>query len=404
MIDCMNRRSLLKLGAGLTGLAMVPGCAHTNRVDLSSLPQPALPVLPSYQPHVASYWVPRGQHHDSYPQFKRMVEAITDFSWLSRGDRVFLKLTLNSPRPYPATTDPWLVWAMVNLLREKGAGVIEVGDQSGMEHVYQSPDKTRGSSRECCSRAGILAAIESVGATPVFFEEQGYDAFRPTNPPGDHHWPEPPWIPSHLDQVDHIVYLPRVASHALADSTLGFKISVGWLRCDSRFVFHKGGESFSAMYQEVNDVPEIASRLRLVVSSGAEVLTTIGPDMGYVARPDHGLMMASTDLLAHELLAYAWLTYNRFFNTFPTARSFDHTVADMRSGLHKLFMSFVGTREQHAGVTPIPGFRPGRVRSHPAVVNTMQRMGGSPASIQWEQLDAAPDAKVAAFLADQLTG
>ena len=403
MTYCTDRRTLLKLGATLAGAALCPGCAHTGKATVTATVDPTtLAPITGYQPHVSSYWTAHANRDQSYDQFRKVVESATDFSWLSRGDRVFLKISINSGNPYPATTDPWLVGAMVRLLQEKGAGVISVGDQSGMEHVYQSESRLRGSSRECCDHAGILSAIDAVGATPVFFEEAGYDAFRPTNPPGAHHWPEPLWIPTYLDQVDHIVYLPRVSAHAMADATLGFKIAVGWLRDDSRFTFHRGGADFAAMYEEINDVPEIADKLRLVVSTGTQVLSTIGPDFGHVARPGLGLVMASTDLLAHEQLAYAWLLYNRFYETRPSARSLDHTVADMRSPVHKLFMSFVGTREQHGGMTALPDFRPGLVAAHPAMTNHMQRRGGRPEALHWDRLNAHPDGEITEFLRSQL--
>ncbi|HNR51348.1 MAG TPA: DUF362 domain-containing protein, partial [Deltaproteobacteria bacterium] len=59
------------------------------------------------------------------------AEAATDFSWLSRGDAVFIKPVVNSGNPYPATTSPIAVAAMIELLREKGAGRVVVGDMSG---------------------------------------------------------------------------------------------------------------------------------------------------------------------------------------------------------------------------------------------------------------------------------
>lgn len=78
-------------------------------------------------------WVVKGEHENSYELVKKTVEAATDFSCLSRGDRVLIKMALNSGNPYPATTDPWSVKCMVKLLKEKGAGKILVGDQSGFD-------------------------------------------------------------------------------------------------------------------------------------------------------------------------------------------------------------------------------------------------------------------------------
>jgi hypothetical protein len=60
------------------------------------------------------------------------AEGATDFAWLSRGDAVFIKPALNSGHPYPATTSPIALGAMVELLKEKGAGRVIVGDMSGL--------------------------------------------------------------------------------------------------------------------------------------------------------------------------------------------------------------------------------------------------------------------------------
>jgi hypothetical protein len=92
---------------------------------------------------------------------------------------VFIKLSLNSANPYPATTDPWSLAFMLRLLREKGAGRIMAGDSSGVESVHWTREHQKGSSRECCKNAGILDIIVQNGAEPVFFEEAGYDTFIP---------------------------------------------------------------------------------------------------------------------------------------------------------------------------------------------------------------------------------
>ncbi len=399
----MHRRHFLQLGAGAAGAAMLPGCAHLATRAAAVDPGPAVAVDPGYLPHVASSWIPRGTLDDA--ALRAVVEAATDFSWLSRGDRVLIKLALNSGNTFPATSDPWSLQALIRLLKDKGAGTVYAGDQSGMASVYVGKDKRRGSSRTIAQRAGLLTAITDAGGEPVFFDELGYDAFIQAPPDGDHHWPEGPWVPAFVEQVDHIVYLARVSAHALADCTLGLKLSVGWLRDDSRFVFHKGGANFCAMYSQVNEVAPIASRLRLVVSSGREVLSTIGPDVGAIARPDQGLVFASEDLLAHELLSYAWLRHARHHDTGHGAHSIDATVADNRSGFNRLLMRFAGTHEERSGViADIPPFRPGNIADHPAIRDFARRRGGAPAGIHWESTNAHPDPLVTAALGSAIGG
>jgi len=331
------------------------------------------------------------------------VEATTDCSWLSKGDRVFIKIALNSGKSYPATTDPWSVHCMVNLLKEKGAGKILVGDQGGFGTVQWTKDRQEGSSRQLAKTAGILQIIEESGAEPCFFEEYGWDAYRPAIPDGENHWKKPLMIPAILDEVDHVVYLPRVSSHILAGNTLGFKLSVGFLRSDSRGEFHRGGKHFYAMYEEINHVPQIAKKLRLAVSSGRSVLTLVGPNDGPIAKPDYGLVLASNDLLAHEMLAYAWLQWNRQFETSSFAHMTMGSHTKSRSRYNKLFSDRMWPDENGLITSPIDYFEPGKLYNHPAIVNHLKRMGGLPRSIAVEEINKQEDSSVIDYLKRQLT-
>lgn len=357
----INRREFLSLTAGMGVAAACPsllaGCGDPS----DSRPLPSL--QPSFHGHgVSSAWIDNGDPESQDDLFRAAVEAATDFSWLSRGDRVLLKLALNSGNPFPATTDPWALRCMVRILQERGAGEILAGDQSGVEHVFHAPTWGWGASRECCRTAGLLDVIEACGATPCFFEERGYDAYRQTLPPAPHHWDEPMNVTTALDDVDHIIHMPRVGAHIMAGRTLAMKIVVGFLRDDSRVFFHVNFGTFQEMYEEINHVPEIASKVRLAVTSGRAVMTTGGPDQGEVLWPDHGLVLASEDLLAHDLLAAAWLEATRT-----------------------------------AGA-------PEDIRAHPAIVNWAERIGGMPESIRWSRINEHPDASVTVRMENLLRG
>jgi uncharacterized protein (DUF362 family) len=354
----MSRREFLSWTAGV-GVAATCPSVLTGCGGSSSAPLPRN-ESGRYEHRVSSAWIPRGEQANSYGLFKAAVEAATDFSWLAGGDKVFLKLSLNSGNPYPATTDPWALECMVRLLRERGAGEIVAGDQSGVEHVFHTPDGGRGSSRECCRTAGLLAVMDEYQVTPCFFEERGYDAYRATVPSGSHHWTEPIQITTAMDEMDHIIHLPRVANHFLAGKTFGIKVAIGFLRDDSRMFFHMNFGRFQEMYEEINHVPEIESKLRLTVTSGTAVMTTAGPDQGTVVWPGHGLVFASEDLLAHDLLAAAWLEANRM------------------------------------GEDPVD------IYSHPAIGNWLARIGGVPEGIEWSRINENPDPSITAFMQNLL--
>ncbi|HWT79230.1 MAG TPA: DUF362 domain-containing protein, partial [Candidatus Methylomirabilis sp.] len=359
-----------------------------------------LPVLPGYTPRLTGYWVPKGEHEKSFALAKKMVEATTDFSWLSRGDRVLVKLALNSGYPYPRTTDPWLLDAMLKMLREKGARIV-VGDSGGCGNVRWAPSEKRGSTRELAEKAGLLAVITQNGATPVFFEEQEYDTFLETFPTGDHHWKKPMRITSTVEEVDHIIYVPRISSHVLADFTAGLKVGVGFLREDSRLTLHESAGDYAPMFEEINHVPEIEPKLRLVVSSGRMIPTLVGPDMGPVATPDHGLYMASTDLLAHDLLAYAWIKWAREFMTSPEEHAKDGAVMKNPNARNNAFLKNSWKLPQSTVIPDLAYFQAGdtgTIYDHPAMVNFMRREGGRPEKIQFEQLSLNPDAAVVEYL------
>jgi uncharacterized protein (DUF362 family) len=397
-----TRREFLLGAAGLALATVLPACSQTTKTAQIQTAEPEISSVTDRELGVSCSWVAKGEHENAYGLFKKTVEAATDFAWLSKGDRVLIKIALNSGNPYPATTDPWSVHSMVKLLTERGAGKILVGDQSGFGTVQWTKDRKEGSSRQLAKTAGLLKVIGESDAEPCFFEEYGWDAYRPTSPDGKHHWKRPIMVPTKLDEVDHIIYLPRVSSHILAGKTLGLKLAVGFLRSDSRGEFHRGGKQFYAMYEEINHIPPIASKLRLIVSSGRSVLTLVGPNEGPTAKPDYGLIMASDDLLAHEMLAYAWLQWNRQFETSSISNMMMGRLTKSRSGFNKRFSDRMWPDKDGRETAAIDYFEPGNLYNHPAIVNYLRRMGGRPRSIAVEELNNQPDSSVMDYLKRQL--
>ena len=183
---------------------------------------------------------------------------------------------------------------------------------------------------------------------------------------------------------------------------MGFKLAVGFLRSDSRGDFHKGGKHFYAMYEEINHVQPIASKLRLTVSSGRSVLTLVGPNEGPTAKPDHGLVLASEDLLAHEMLAYAWLQWNRQFETSSITRMTMGRPTKSRSRYNKRFSDRMWPDKDGRETPAIDYFEPGYLYNHPDVVNHLKRMGGRPRRIAVEEINNHPDSSVVDYLKKQL--
>lgn len=237
--------------------------------------------------------------------------AATDMGWLSRGDTVLIKPACNSGNRYPATTDPIALRAMIGLLRERGAGRVIVADMAGVQSVRFSKDGLTGSTRALMERSGIARATRDAGGGIHAFEEAGWDGFVADRPAAPGAWRDEIALPAILGEVDHVVLMPRCARHVLAGSTLGLKAAVGWWRHDSRLEYHRDAATFSEKTADANTVPAIAEKLRLTLTSATKVLSAFGPDTGTISEPDDGLVIASTDLVAHDMVSLAWLLENR---------------------------------------------------------------------------------------------
>ncbi len=242
---------------------------------------------------------------------RHAAEAATDFSWLSKGDTVLIKPALNSVNPYPATTSPLAVGAMIELLKEKGAGRVVVGDMTGIKHVKLSPDGVSGSTYGSMEASGMTAAVVAAGGELYAFEEAGWDAFYEERPVAGSHWTAGLMMPQFLKEVEHIVLMPRCARHLVAGATLGLKAAVGYWRTDTRLEYHRDASTLSEKTAEGNTVGILVKKQRLVLTAADKILATFGPDGGQAYQPETGLVIASQSVLAHDMISLAWLIENR---------------------------------------------------------------------------------------------
>jgi len=261
---------------------------------------------------VALAGVARGSEDQALSRAVReTAQAATDFDWLASGDAVLIKPSLNSGNPYPATTSPVGIGAMVELLREKGAGRVIVSDMAGIEHVKLTPERLKGSSRRLMHASGMAQAALEAGAELHFPEEAGWDAFFEDHPADATHWKAGIMMPNILQEVDHIVLMPRCSRHLLLGSSLAMKSAVGYWRTDSRLEYHKLASTIQEKTADANTVPCLRDKQRLVLTTATQIITAKGPDDGFVAKPETGLVIASESIVAHDMVSLAWLLRNR---------------------------------------------------------------------------------------------
>jgi uncharacterized protein (DUF362 family) len=301
-----RRRFLALMGAAVVGAALRP------RLSLAALPAPN----GGKKAFVAVAGIRRGSGDVCIAEaVKDAARAATDFSWLSRGDSIWIKPALNSGNPYPATTSPVGIRAMIELLKEKGAGRVIVGDMAGIEHVKLTPGGREGSTRQLMAASGIARAVAAAGGELHFPEEIGWDGFFEDGPPAGGHWTCGLMMPEILREVDHLVVMPRCSRHVLLGSSLGMKNAVGYWRTDTRLEYHRDAATIHEKTAEANRLPCLQEKQRLVLTTADKVLTTFGPDKGFVSEPETGLAIASASIVAHDMVSLAWLLENRAMMT-----------------------------------------------------------------------------------------
>ncbi|MBN2439537.1 MAG: DUF362 domain-containing protein [Deltaproteobacteria bacterium] len=299
----------MKTALGATAMAL---CPFTVRAGESRLPVNAGQLKRGSRAKVFLTGVDKGAPEDDVKlAVRHAAAAATDFAWLSKGDAVFIKPAVNSGNPYPATTSPAAIAAMVALLKEKGAGRVIVGDMSGVEYLRFSPSSLSGSSRALMTSSGVAKAVEASGAEMHCFEEGGWNAFYEDLPADGSNWKRGLMMPNVLREVQHIVLMPRCSRHVLTGNSLGLKAAVGYWRFDTRLEYHRDAATLQEKTAEGNTVATLSAKQRLVISAAEKLLTTFGPDKGYVFEPEVGLIIASDSVVAHDMVSLAWLLENR---------------------------------------------------------------------------------------------
>ncbi len=312
----MTRRDFVKCSAAVSGLAAgfyptLSSHAKTQPNQNQFLKAPPFPKS-STTSKVFIEGVARNPENPIIETaLRNAVGSSTDFSWLAKGDSVLIKPVNNSGEKYPATTHPESITFMVKLLREKGAGRVIVSDMAGVQHVRLTGNSLKGSTRNLMKKNGILQASLSAGAEMYFPEESGWNAFFEDGPQKGTCWKNSIMVPKILNEVDHIILMPRSSRHALAGCTLGLKAAVGYIRHDSRLEYHHDASTLFEKHVGINTVPAISNRLRLVITTATKMFVTFGPDNGKVYEPETGLIIASTDITAHDMVSLAWLEMGR---------------------------------------------------------------------------------------------
>lgn len=293
------RREFLKKSLGALGMALaypkLEGKAWARAETDGSFHPPDRPPLPS-PVHVFSEERPEAA-------VDRALEATGGLDFLKPGQSVLVKPACNSGNPYPATTDPKILAHVVRRLKERGAGRIVVAD--GAMFLRKT--------RTCMKENGLKEAAERSGADLAYVEEGSWVRVRTRRASN---WALTGstegafYLTALLPQLDHVVVLPTVRTHMLADFTMALKIGVGLTSTGTRLHLHWPA-GFRERVAELN----LPWKPSLILLDGRRVFTDHGPDSGTEKSP--GVFIAGFDPIATDVVGLALL---RSLGTTPTVQ------------------------------------------------------------------------------------
>jgi len=205
------------------------------------------------------------------------------------GKRVLIKPNCNSPDPYPGTTNPQVVVALIKICQEGGAKEIIVGDKSS---VFW-----RESTEEVMRAIGLWDAVQEAGARILPFDKEEWVQVKPEQAS---HWKRGFKVPKILTEVDVIISVPVIHTHKITGISLSLKNSVGILDGWSRKRMH-----ISRNLQEKIAELNLAYEVDLVVLDGSRAFISGGPDKGELVEPN--TIAASKSRVQADIAAYKLL-------------------------------------------------------------------------------------------------
>lgn len=209
---------------------------------------------------------------------------------------VFIKPNFNSADPAPGSTHNDVLRAVVEKLRQMGAGRVTVGDRAGM-----------GDTRWVMKTKGVFTMASELDFETLVFEEMPAEEWIAIGPEGTH-WSRGFAIARPVAEAEALVQLCNLKTHRFGGHfTLSLKNSVG------AAAKRVPGDGYNYM-TELHDSPAQRSMIAeinaayapaLVVMDGVEAFIKGGPEAGTKVRPE--VVLAGADRVALDAVGVAIL-------------------------------------------------------------------------------------------------
>jgi len=207
---------------------------------------------------------------------------------IKKGDTVLLKPNYNTADPFPGSTDPEFLKAVIEFLYDAGAGKVVVGERSAFLNT-----------RKVLEKAGVLKTAEEAGADVIIFGRDGWrvifdrKGWRRVKVPKGRYLRKVS-IAKEAFEMEKIVYIPLIKTHHLADFTGAIKLSMGLVKpLFDQIAFH--------MRHLREKLAELCLVVKpdLIIMDARKVFISGGPAKGELRTPN--LVLASGNQVAIDV-------------------------------------------------------------------------------------------------------
>ena len=235
----------------------------------------------------------------------RAVEMAGGLSGLKPGGTVLIKPNVNSDDPYPATTNPAVVRAVIEVVKGYNPGRILVADRSNATY----------NSLRAMQRTGIYEQASDAGAEVLGLENEEWVNVKPR---GASYW-QSLRVPRLLLDADYVINVPVAHTHFLAGYSMALKNWIGMIHPADRNLLHRAQPDYETSnsssppddlvhYYGVRiaeaNLPRHAD---FVVIDATKAFISGGPFSGEAVQPN--IVIASPDMIAADAAGLALLTY-----------------------------------------------------------------------------------------------
>lgn len=218
---------------------------------------------------------------------------------IPQGASVVLKPNIFAPIPPPATTDPRVIAALIEIVKAEGAGDVIVAEGRSISTAKYR--KSNNTTRLCAEFLGYPQLIEQAGGRMVYLEE---DELIEVDVPGGLVFRKA-HVPKTIIDADVLISVPAMKIHSLALITIGIKNLHGLLSDEDKLF----GHSYYKLPTKLTDFLRIR-KPDLTVVDGVIAQEADHAEDGIPA--DLGLIIAGSDVVSVDAVCSAVMGIDPF--------------------------------------------------------------------------------------------